>query len=91
MPLFSPNSEDRGLSGGPPSRPETIKAVGFKEHVLSVVAFWKGVDKEPWSRDVSINLKGQVRYLLFLAEALMEIVGQVSPRQWAEDKQGKNT
>lgn len=28
---------------------------------------------------------------MFLAEALMDIVGQLGPRQWAEDKQGKNT
>lgn len=38
-------------------RPEIVKAVGFKEHVLSVTPFWKGVDKELWSHDVSINLK----------------------------------
>lgn len=65
--------------------------MGFKEHVLSVAPFWKGEDKEPWSFDVSINLKVQDRYLLFLAEALMDIVDQVSPILWAEDKQGKNT
>lgn len=55
--------------------------MGFKEHVLSVTPFWKGVDKEPWSRDVSINMKVQDRYLLFLAEAVMEIVVQEGPRQ----------
>lgn len=52
-----------------------------------MAAFWKGVDKGPWSSDVCISLKVQNRHLLFLIEAWMEIVGQVSPRQWAEDEQ----
>lgn len=39
-----PGSGDSALNEGPPSWPEIVIAVGLKEHVVSVVAFRKGVD-----------------------------------------------